>query len=236
MPHNTFAAPEPGLLPFSCADGSVVCYSRAKLTTRADGSFGERCCSGDMNLSKRFPMPRSGERSRYTFRINQTGYTMNWREILSRLRGFSIMGTGASWEGPVKAERDIAHRVVTFFEDRRVLYNPYHLEVPEHCVESVHEMRSFLTEELTDHREHEGISKNLRAMRAACRKFLDTVQKSGGVIIIDDPFEGGPDAWEFFSALGELRATVGLHLSIIAANHKIDIHGDLEKIVPPEDE
>lgn len=145
------------------------------------------------------------------------------------------MGTGASWEGSV-TEREIAHRVVTYFEDRRVLYNPYHLEVPEHCVESVNEMRSFLTEELTEYHGREGISKNLRAMRAACRKFVDTVQKSGGVIIIDNLFEGGPDAWEFFSALGELRATIGLHLSIIAASHKIDIQGDLEKIVPPEDE
>lgn len=160
---------------------------------------------------------------------------MNWRQLLSRLRGFTIAGTGPSWE-PIEAERDIAHRVVTFFEDRRVLYNPSHLEVPEHCVESVNEMRGFLTDTLADHHSTEGIAENLRAMRAACRRFLDTVQESGGVIIIDNSFEGGPDAWKFFSALGELRATIGLHLSIIAANHEIEIHGDLEKIVPPEDE
>jgi hypothetical protein len=160
---------------------------------------------------------------------------MNWRQIVSRLRGFTILGNGASWE-PVEAERDIAHRVVTFFEDRRVLYNPYHLEVPQHCVDSVNEIRRFLTETLAHHHNPDGIAENLRAMRGACRRFLDTVQKSGGVVIIDSAFDGGPPAWKFFSAIGELRATIGLHLSIIAANHQIDIHGDLEKIVPPEDE
>lgn len=167
--------------------------------------------------------------------LSSTNDMMTWKQLVSRLRGLSFLGSGASWQSP-EAERDVARRVVTFFEDRRVLYNPYRVEVPEHCVESVIEIRRFLTDELGDLYNDDGIAENLRAMRAACRQFLNTVQRSDGEVIIARHRRSTPETEKFFSALGELRATVGIHLSIIAANHHIDIHGDLEDMVPPGDE
>lgn len=122
---------------------------------------------------------------------------MNPKSILSRIRGFSIMGTGVSWNASTP-ERQIAGKVVSFFEDRRVLYNNYELEMPEHCVKSILEIRKFLTEQVgilktTD----SSLTDNLKSMNAACRKFLNTVQDSESQIIMNNSFNGGPESWTF---------------------------------------
>jgi len=157
---------------------------------------------------------------------------MKWKQVLSRLTGVSIGPVGASWEAPTP-ETEIAQTIINFFEDRRVLFNPYELEVPRHCVDSVREMRRFLTDRLAGMPDEEGLPANVRAMRAACRRFLDTVEQNGGRVIIGNAFESGLNAWIFFSALGELRAAIGLHLSILAARYQLSINGDLTKILPP---
>lgn len=52
---------------------------------------------------------------------------MDWKEVANRMRGFSLgigpISVGAEWEPPT-LEQDIAQRVITFLEDRRVLFNP----------------------------------------------------------------------------------------------------------------
>ena len=80
---------------------------------------------------------------------------MNFREIATRLTGISCPVFGVSWNPP-EAERTVARRVIAYLEDRRVLYNPGELEVPEHCVESVLEMRRYLTQELQHSRSEAG--------------------------------------------------------------------------------
>ncbi len=80
---------------------------------------------------------------------------------------------GISWQ-PKEPEIDAARRIVTFLEDRRVLYTPSEMEMPDHCVKSVLEIRHYLPDELV--RLHGfGLEDSLRALRAACRKFLDVV-------------------------------------------------------------
>jgi hypothetical protein len=73
---------------------------------------------------------------------------MKFKQIIGRLTGFSVPVFGVSWNPP-EPEILKAKRVLTYLEDRRVLYNPDSLEVPEHCVHSVVEMRSFLTNEIS---------------------------------------------------------------------------------------
>ncbi|WP_425469518.1 DUF6650 family protein [Paraburkholderia azotifigens] len=68
-------------------------------------------------------------------------------EIVSRITGFSVPVFGIQWN-PSEAERAVARRVLTFLEDRRVLYSPSQMEVPSHCVESVLRIRESLTSEL----------------------------------------------------------------------------------------
>ena len=166
---------------------------------------------------------------------------MRFKDIAKRMRGFSIElpviggGLGAEWEPPA-IERDIAQRVITFLEDRRALYRGYDLEVAEYVVQSIIEIRRFLTDVLKDLPNEPGLTQHLRYMRGACREFLDTVHRIGRDRI--DMYGGGPRSWEFCTALGELRAIFGIHLGLLAAKYRLGMEGDLAKILPasPDDE
>jgi RHS repeat-associated protein len=72
---------------------------------------------------------------------------MKFSEIANRLTGISTPFGGASWQ-PAELEIAGVRRVIAFLEDRRVLYDPCEMEVPDHCVRSVIEIRHCLTEEL----------------------------------------------------------------------------------------
>src|SRR5438552_16206546 len=99
-----------------------------------------------------------------------------FQEIASKITGFSTPVFGIQWTPPSK-ERDIAQSVVTFLEDRRVLYNPTELELPHRCISSVIEIRHFLTEKLNELDQNSELAKNVRTMRSACRRLLDTDQR-----------------------------------------------------------
>ena len=61
---------------------------------------------------------------------------MKFSEIANRLTGISTPFGGASWQ-PAELGIAGARRVIAFLEDRRVLYDPCEMEVPDHCVRSV---------------------------------------------------------------------------------------------------
>lgn len=46
----------------------------------------------------------------------------------------------------------------------------------------------------------------------------------------------GPFESPFFTALGELRATIGLHVAAIAIMHGLDVEGELASIIPAAEE
>jgi len=160
-------------------------------------------------------------------------------EIASRLTGFSSPIVGVSWNPP-EAEVTAARRIIAFLEDRRVLYQPTEMENPAHCVQSVLEMRRFLTTEM-GHLDHGGmLAQNIQAMRAACRKFLDRMQG-----VEDRPLAlptssiihmGSYEAWVFCGALGEMRGAFGLHIALIAVRNGLDIEGELASILPADPE
>lgn len=93
---------------------------------------------------------------------------MKFKEITSRVTGFSIPIFGISWNPP-EPEVQAARRVVAFLEDRRVLYVASEMEVPIYCVRSVLEICSFLTTEIVKLSTGSGLADSLRAMRSACR-------------------------------------------------------------------
>ena len=112
---------------------------------------------------------------------------------------------------------------------------PQEMECPSHCVESVLQIRQFLTSKISETPENTELSTSLRAMRAACRKFLNET---------NDPHEdtfrygfqmGHYASWKFISALGELRGVFGIHIAKIAVAYGIDIEKDLASIIPGED-
>lgn len=158
---------------------------------------------------------------------------MKFKEVVNRLTGFSTPIFGVSW-GPPQAHITVARRVITYLEDRRVLYNPYTMEEPRHCIESVLQIRQFLTSELSNLSHDEGLTQNLRAMRAACRKFLDTVHEGDGRRHFG--WDHGFDNWVINNALGELRGIIGIHVAALAAQHGLDVDGELASILPAADD
>ena len=155
---------------------------------------------------------------------------MKFSEIANRLTGISTSLGGISWQ-PTDLQVNAARRLIAFLEDRRVLYAPDELEVPSHCVHSVLEIRQFLTDELGKP-DHSPYADSLRAMRAAGRKFLDRVGTDGRDIVVYANYHGHWASWTFYSALGEMRGTFGIHLANIAAEFKLDIEDKLASILP----
>ena len=164
---------------------------------------------------------------------------MKFEEITKRLTGLSCPVFGIQWNPP-EAQRSIARRVVRSLEDRRVLYVPYDVEIADYCTRSVLDIRQMLTKELSELDESSGqLYQSLKAIRTACRHFMDRTQ-------VDDRHPrrhlrhwGDPydvDSQTFFLALGELRATFGIHLAILATQYGLDIEDHLATILPPPDD
>lgn len=128
----------------------------------------------------------------------------------------------------------MARRVMRFLEDRRVLYNPLAWEEPGHCVESVLEIRRFLTKELGDVQPASELAPRLKAVRGACRKFLDAMQHELGSRVVR-PHLYGSDSFGFYSALGEFRGAIGPHVAAIAVQYGIDVEDDLARVLPAAD-
>jgi hypothetical protein len=106
-------------------------------------------------------------------------------EILSRLTGISTPLGGVSWK-PATPDVEVARSALIFLEDRRVLYNPTQIEFGPYCVQSVLEIRQFLTDVLSKQGIGDALAEHLRVMRAACGGFLDRYHDYGeypGMII-----------------------------------------------------
>ncbi len=94
------------------------------------------------------------------------------REVAQRITGISTPILGVSWSPP-EDRRETVRRLIAFLEDRRALYVDFHMEYGPWVERSVLEMRSELTDTLKSCPGDEELTGPMRAMRAACRKFLD---------------------------------------------------------------
>jgi len=181
---------------------------------------------------------------------------MKFAEIASRMTGFSSPIFGVSWEAPTP-DVTIARRVLVYLEDRLVLYLPYEVEQPEHCIASVIKIRDFLTGLLGDHAMGGDLTDSLRAMRSACHKFMTTVSaghrglQHGDAMARQAIFdiEAGKYVpyplprnyiWkndiELNQALGELRGVFGIHVGLLATKYGLDVEDRLASILPESGE
>lgn len=154
---------------------------------------------------------------------------MQFSEIASRLTGFSTPIFGVSWTPPTP-DVEVARRVITFLEDRRVLFNPYEAEVPEEAIESVLQIRQFLTDVLANQRIGKALAEPLRAMRAACRAFLDKSDSPDELSNIVLPYGMSYEAHPVqrtAQALREMRAEFGVHVAQIAVKYGLDVEEPL---------
>jgi hypothetical protein len=99
-------------------------------------------------------------------------------------------------------------------------------------------MRQFLTDRLGEGGIAEELAASLRAMRAACRKFLEDLGAVNGQL---DRWEArrwrggygtGLDDFNLNQAIGALRAVVGVHVGQIAVRYGIDVEDGLASILP----
>jgi hypothetical protein len=161
---------------------------------------------------------------------------MRFSEVAARLNGVSTPIFGVSWTPPT-SDVATARRVIAFLEDRRVLYNPYEAEVPEQCIDSVGDIRRFLTDVLGNGGIAAELAGPLRAMRGACRKFTDTLGVDPNRAHLYRTDFGVPSLHDFVfnQALGELRGVVGLHVAQLSVRYGVDVENDLASILPAAD-
>lgn len=160
------------------------------------------------------------------------------KSLAHRLTGFSLPFFGVQWM-PSADEREIIRRLLAALEDRRVLFVPYHLEVVSQVTSSVLQMRELLTETLQALPETARAAGSVRAMRAACRKFLEEPHPDFRNLpphYSRGRFGDEEGSAPFFVALGELRATFGTHVAALAYQYGVDVEGELASILPPTDE
>lgn len=153
---------------------------------------------------------------------------LRFKDILSKISGVSTAIAGVQWQTS-KSELACAKSVINYLEDRRVLYNPTELEMPHHCLNSVNEIMHFLTSEIDGLKDQSNLKLNLKIMRAACRRFLDSSPEPV------NRFPNSYDSWVFYSNLGELRGVFGLCLREIVLNFELAVENDLAMIMPAED-
>lgn len=150
--------------------------------------------------------------------------------IMNKLTGISCPVFGISWN-PDESERDIARRIITFLEAKRVLYSPYELETIYPVVDSVIDIRNMLTNEIPKMKKNSKLEECARAMRNACNKFLSRCKD-------DDEFRrhanmrGHICNWIFLSSIGELRGVFGVMIGQIAKAYGVDVEEQLAEIIP----
>jgi hypothetical protein len=147
-----------------------------------------------------------------------------------RVTGLNLPWLGVQWE-QVPGDREVAQETITFLENRRLLFANFHVEDERHCVQSAIETKSYLTELISKAAPGDNLENSLRAMRAACRKFVEAA---------------GPDARNFYEgrfrhsllglALGDLRTLMGVQIALIAKHFDLTVEPELAAILPPEDD
>jgi hypothetical protein len=157
--------------------------------------------------------------------LRKKSVKLKGRAIASRLTGISTPIGGVSWTPPVD-QKDKARRLFVFLEDRRALYHPYEAEVGDYVIQSILEIRKRLTADLEEVTKSSILGESLTAMRAACRRFLDQVQRRQA-----GRYSLGPD---FIRCLGELRALFGVHVARLACAYDLEVKEELASILPPE--
>jgi hypothetical protein len=155
------------------------------------------------------------------------------------MTGFSTPLFGVSWNPPT-VDRDVARRVLAFLEDRRVLYSPSEVEMPEHCIESVLEIRRRLTDIIGHGGIADELTTALRAMRSACRQFLaeahlEVDEDTGLLDRWGQRYRGsghGLDDYLLNQALGRLRGVFGIQVGQLALAYGIDLEDGMASILP----
>lgn len=151
---------------------------------------------------------------------------MQWKDISYMLTGFSTGIFGISWNPPPNV-REIIRGLVIALEDRRCLYNKYVEEDKEAVRVSVDQIRADLTRVAQSIPERSETLPLIQEMRAACRKYMDDAYEP-----VNRSYDTTP-TYQFFQALGALRAGLGERLHRLCLMYGIDVNDELANSVFP---
>lgn len=153
---------------------------------------------------------------------------MKFEKIIKNITGISCPIFGISWNPP-KAEIQSAKEIIIYLEAKRVLYVPSEMEVPQHCITSVIEIRNFLTNQMMNINQNSSLYNYVSAMRKSCNKFLQKFNLRKREVI---DYGGQWAIWYFTSALGEMRGVFGVMILQIASSYGLSVENDLASIIP----
>lgn len=156
---------------------------------------------------------------------------MKFEKIIKNITGISCPIFGISWNPP-KSEIQIAKEIIIYLEEKRVLYVPSEMEVPEHCITSVIEIRNFLTNQMMNINQNSPLYNYVSAMRKSCNKFLQKCNFRKQEVIDYGGHWGHWASWYFASALGEMRGVFGIMILQIASSYGLSVENDLASIIP----
>ncbi len=139
--------------------------------------------------------------------------------IASPNTGIAIPISGVSWNPPDE-QRQLVKNVFTFMENRVPLYNTYALEMEALVSDSVLAIQQNLMTAIQELPEDACAIPWLGAMRDVCHEFLDTIQHNV------------PMNPTFFTAVGRLRALLGVYAAYLAVAYSVDIHPNLASLLP----
>lgn len=142
-----------------------------------------------------------------------------------RITGVSSPVGGVQWEYRV-GDAEIARRVISILEDRRMLWVDLNYEIPDECIRSAEKTREALTEQINT----AGIGPELEAVLKQIRKLFANFMTTGAWGRDHPRYPYGAD--EFSVALGELRAAVGERLAVIVSTYGLDVDDDLRRVIP----
>jgi hypothetical protein len=158
-----------------------------------------------------------------------------WRRLMPkrRLTNINAGPVGFGWEN-VEGDHEVARRIVTILEDRRVLFSPNAGDCPQYSVESVLEIRGQLRAAL----EKGGLSSDLdgilKEMRKACRDFLiETKQQRWAAT-----FAASPRSEErnlFQEALANFRKIMGAKVGLLCERHNLKPESELATLIPEKE-
>jgi len=154
------------------------------------------------------------------------------KEIARRVSGVSAFGFGVQWQYS-ESDRETVRQFIAFLEDRRALYSPTQVEIEGDVLWSVNSIREQATITIGKLPEHSESVVPVRAIRAACRKYLESSKQTYPNIIALNQEAGYAAPW--LVALGEFRSTIGIQIGILAANLDLNIEEELASILPDQD-
>lgn len=134
---------------------------------------------------------------------------------------------------PTTIEIDLSKQLIDFFEDRRIIYDLYEMEVPRHGMNSVLNIRSELTRIRKQLGQTSSLYLRIEQMQTACKKFFSELS----LIDLDNLRydHNNPDWIKFVTTLSELRKILGIHIAELSNKHQIQLSDGLKSIIPISD-